>query len=355
MHRGQSFTSHVDAILREAKKRVEGLQPQTVFFGGGTPTLLPKKELSRLLDGLNKITGFRDSALEVSMEANPESFKEDVANTIREGGVNRISIGVQSLQETVLRAYDRAHGPEEALRALALARKIFPRFNADLIFGFPGQNPDSFFHDLKSILSFQPDHLSCYELTYEPGTPLTQKKNRGKWTAENPDLCEELFLETALICKSAGLLRYEISNYARPGRACLHNLAAWRSLPYIGLGAGAASWSKGVRRQNLLRPEEYEKAIFGDKDPIGFRETPNAETILFDLLMMGLRLTSEGVSLERIKKISGMNPLKEHPDILKKFQRNGWLSISSTTLKVTAKGMLLLDSLLEELMPKTSV
>jgi len=354
-YRGQSFTRYVDALLQEAEKRVANLNPQTVFLGGGTPSLLPAEELARLLSSLDEITGFRNSAIEVSMEANPESLDFETATAARKGGVNRISIGVQSLQTDVLRAYERAHSPEVALQALQMAREIFPRMNADLIFGFPGQNPDTFFSDLNQVLAENPDHLSCYELTYEPGTPLTRKKDAGKWQAEDPDLCEKLFLETAVVCKDNGLFRYEISNYAKPGEACLHNLAAWRSFPYLGIGAGASSWWEGSRRQNLLNPQDYENAVFQNDDPCGFEEKPNNETILFDLVMMGLRLPEEGVSLARIGEQSGLDLFQIHGPLLSDFEKKGWLVITETHVRVTSAGMLLLDTMLEQLLPKASV
>lgn len=338
-------------MLQEASLRATALNPQTVFIGGGTPTLLPGDLLTELLEELHRVTGFRDSAHEVTIEANPESFDDARAHAAAEGGVNRVSLGVQSLRPEVLEAYDRVHSGEQALESLARARRLFPRFNADLIFAFPGQDPASWERDLGAVLAHEPGHVSCYELSYEPGTALTRLRDVGRWREEDPDLCEELYLRTGEILAEHSYCRYEISNFARPGERCLHNLAAWRNLSYIGIGAGAAGWHAGIRRKNLERPEAYQLAIESGQDPVGEQEEPGAHTILFDHLMMGLRLVDEGVSRARVRAACGIDPVDHFADALAAMRDDDWVLWDDRRLVTTDRGALLLDSVLTRLLP----
>jgi len=350
---------HVDALLREAKSRIVDLRPQTVFFGGGTPSILEPFLLMELLDGLDDICGFRDSALEVTMEANPESLDDATAKAAYEGGVDRISIGFQSLQEDVLRAYDRVHSPQDSICAFHAARNAgIKRINIDLIFAYPGQDPAQWFADLEKVHALHPDHLSCYELAYEPGTALTRLKDVGRWQAEDPDLCFELFVETRARNEAGGFAAYEVSAFAKPGEQSLHNLTYWRNLEYVGIGAGAAGWHRGVRRKNIERPEEYEAAVFAGQDPVGESENSSPETILFDALMMGLRLPKEGVDLARLRRISGLDLEKLHGPLLAELQQEQMVEVlkgrcgGAKTLRTTQQGFLLLDDILQRFLPK---
>lgn len=352
---GQDLESYVDALLTEAQLRAEGLHPQTVFIGGGTPSFLPAELLARLLEELHAITGFREHALEVTMEANPESFDEERAQAASHGGVNRISVGVQSLRPEVLQAYDRVHSGEQALEALARAKRYFPRWSADLIFAFPGQDPDSWQRDLQQVLATEPGHVSCYELSYEPGTALTRLRDAGRWQAEDVDLCEQLYRQTGSILQDHGYRRYETSNFARAGETCLHNLAAWRNLSYLGIGAGAAGWHDGRRRKNLERPEAYQAAIASQQDPVGESERPSAQTILFDSLMMGLRLVHEGVDRARVIAACGMDPVESHRASLEQLRADGLVEWDAQRVRTTEQGALLLDTVLGKLLPGESV
>lgn len=307
--------------------------------------------LAELLSELDRITGFRESAHEVTIEANPESFDEARAHAAVDGGVNRVSLGVQSLRPEVLAAYDRVHSGEEALAALARARELFPRFNADLIFAFPGQDPVSWERDLRAVLATEPGHVSCYELSYEPGTALTRLRDVGRWQAEDPDLCEQLYLRTGSILNEHGYQRYETSNFAQPGERCLHNLAAWRNLDYLGIGAGAAGWRQGIRRKNLERPDAYQQAIEDGRDPVGEQEQPVATTILFDHLMMGLRLVDEGVDRQRVRASCGIDPVEHFATPLEEMRDEGWVVWDDAHLRTTERGALLLDSVLTRLLP----
>lgn len=353
---GQDLARHVDAILAEARARAAGLAPQTVFFGGGTPSFLPAGELARLLAGLDAITGFRASATEVTLEANPESFDAGRAAACRDGGVTRISLGVQSLRAEVLAAYDRVHDADAARRAFATARDAgFARVNCDLIFAFPGQDPRAWREDLREVIGWGPEHLSCYELAYEPGTALTRLRDAGRWRAEENERCRELFDVTESLCADHGYGAYEVSAFARPGEASRHNLAYWRSLEWVGVGAGAASWRGGERRRNLARPDEYEAALARGEDPAGEREAPAPATRLFDALMMGLRLREEGVSHARLARRTGLDPERACGPAWSDLHAEGQLETggagAARFTRATPRGLRFLDDALVRLAP----
>ncbi len=352
----QDLAAHVEAILQEASLRAQDLAPQTVFFGGGTPTLLGAQHLARLLDGLEEITGFRQSAGEVTMEANPESLSAEVAAAILQGGVDRLSIGVQSLNNEVLAAYDRVHDAKEALAAYARARESgFRRINLDLIYAFPGQDPQQWVDTLHTVHELGPEHLSCYELSYEPGTSLTRLRDLGRWQEEDPERCAALFDLTREQNAAAGYHSYEVSAFAQPGEECRHNLAYWRSLDYVGLGAGAASWRQGVRSMNLAKPEDYERVMGEGRRPLAQQEETLPDMRVFDHLMMGLRLEREGVSVERMKRQCGSDAVDAILPRLHEFVARDllrvWQDQEGQRFCTTARGLRMLDTLLQELLP----
>ncbi len=302
-----------------------------------------------LLDGLHEITGFRETAHEVTLEANPESFSESFARAALNAGCNRVSLGVQSFQPDVLAAFDRLHSAEEAKNAFAIARSVgFSRINLDFIYAFPGQDPRKWESDLAEAIKLDPEHLSCYELAYEPGTALTRLRDSGRWTEEGPEACKQLFLSTREKLAEAGYLHYEVSNYAKRGEKCLHNLASWRSLDYVGLGAGAASWRNGCRSKNLHDPKEYQRAIDGFSE----LEMRGPEEALFDHMLMGLRLPGEGVSRARAIRQTGIDPVEHWRELFQGYSEKGWLNITSTSVCVTTRGLLLLDTILGQMLPE---
>ena len=224
-----------------------------------------------------------------------------------------------------------------------------------MIYAFPGQQPEVFFSDLDKLLTYAPSHFSCYELSYEPGTPLTKKRNAGKWTPEDPDLCEKLFLETRNFFSQHHYSHYEVSSFAQENSPCWHNVSTWRMLDCVGLGAGAVGWKTGVRQKNILRPEKYESTIFQRGSAVFEEEKPTRKTVLFDLFMMGLRMPLEGVSVQRAKRLTGLDPLRIYAKELAALQKKGLLQANAEQIRVTPKGLLLLDTILQSFLPTQSV
>lgn len=247
---GHDVDATITDLLDEARVRAP-TRPPTVFLGGGTPSLLDEDQLTRLLDGLHAITGFRDSAVEVTAECNPESFDESKARRLLELGVTRLSIGLQSLRAEVLEEFGRAHSPEEGLAAVRAARAAGVRhLNVDLIYAVPGQTVEQWRADLAAVLELGTEHLSAYELTFEEDTPFARWLDEGRIVRPPEDDQLSMFRLTREMTAAAGYEAYEISNFARPGEACRHNENYWRNGPYVGIGPSAVGKLGHRRRGN---------------------------------------------------------------------------------------------------------
>ncbi|MBK9386683.1 MAG: radical SAM family heme chaperone HemW [Planctomycetes bacterium] len=283
-------TRYLDAMLREAEMR--GVRsPRTVFFGGGTPSLVPAGELRRFLRELDARTGYRASAEEFTVEANPESLTGEFLEVALEGGVSRVSLGVQALDEPTLRFFGRAHDSGRALEAIGTARRAgVPALNIDLIQGAPVQTRAAWEAGLERILQERPEHLSAYDLLYEPGTALGTLHEKGKLEATDDRDRAASFLWNQRRLRAEGYRPYEVSAFAQPGFECRHNLIYWRNEPYVGLGAGAASYRQGFRSINAKEPRRYVAEV----EATG-RATTSSERLrplrrAAETLMMALRL-----------------------------------------------------------------
>lgn len=337
----------IERLLVEAARRVSGLEPATVFLGGGTPTLLQAEELRRLLSGLDRITGFRESAREVTVEANPESVDGDRTSALLEGGASRLSIGVQSFRPEVLRLYERVHTPEDAIRAFQVARRAgFGRISLDLIFGHPEHAEDAWRQDLDRALGLGPEHLACYELAYEEGTGVTRLRDAGRWSPVEQEAALALWEIARVRCADAGLSHYEVSNFAKPGEECLHNLTYWRDEPYVGIGPGASSWTGATRLRNLDDPKSWQAAIDQGTLPYALVERPTPHQRVAEVLMVGLRLLEEGVTWRRLDAGSGLNCRSLLAEPIEALQKDGLLVLTPNGIGLSAHGRPLLDTVL---------
>ncbi len=288
---------YAEALAREADLAAWGWAGEridTVFFGGGTPTRLAAMDLVRVLDHLREVFAVASDA-EITIEANPDTVDEEKLRTLREAGFNRLSIGAQSFDPAVLESLERVHPPEAVRAAFAAARRGgFDDVNLDLIFGAQGETLDSWRSTLQEAVALAPEHVSAYALTVEPNTPLGRQVAASARPAPDGDLQADMFALACDVLRDAGFEHYEVSNWARPGRECRHNLGYWRREPYLGLGAGAHSYRDGRRWWNLRPPEQYLASVEAGKLPAGGKEHLTVGDMHLEDVFLRLR-TREGL------------------------------------------------------------
>lgn len=304
------------ALLRELElwsERAANRRLETVFIGGGTPSLLEGEQIARLLDAARRCFDIAADT-EITLEANPESVSEARMRGYRAAGVNRVSMGVQSLDADELRFLDRLHSAERAEQALSEIRSAgFDNVNLDLIYGLPKQRFETWRTTLEQVAAWRPEHLSCYALTVEDGTPLAARVAAGAVVEADPDVVAEISTWTAARLAEAGYEHYETSNYALPGRECRHNLNYWRCGDYIGVGPGAHGCVDGRRYSVVRRPAAYIRALATHTAGPDGLPSPAIEEVeavtdrdaVIDALTLGLRLR-EGVDESRLRE--------RHPD-----------------------------------------
>lgn len=280
---------------------------RTLYVGGGTPTVLPPADLAALIEDLRRAAALPAGA-EVTVEANPGTVDQASLHDLRRSGVSRLSLGVQSFDDRLLRLLGRIHSAGEAVQAVRDARAAgFDNLNLDLMLGLPRQGLQEWQESVERALDLVPEHLSLYALTVEEGTPLAERIERGVLPAPDDDLAAGMYEWAEERLAQAGYAHYEISNWARPGHACQHNLVYWRNEPYVGLGAGAHSWWGHVRRANLRAPQAYIEALAGGRLPVAEEEAIGQRLEMAETVMMGLRLLEEGVSLARFEARFGVS------------------------------------------------
>lgn len=341
--RGRAVTKpYLDALYLEIERRASW-QPRTIFFGGGTPSILEPDEITELLDRLDALTGFRGATEEISFECNPESLTQEKARALRDGGVNRISIGMQSFRPEILKFYDRAHDATTARNAFRFAREAgFDSINLDLIFGAPGQTLEQWEEDLAEGLKLEPDHIAAYDLIFEEGTVLQRMKLLGRTAPNAEELQAQMYKRTMQIVEGAGLRRYETSNYARPGKECRHNINYWKNAEYIGLGAGAVSYVGGARWKNPAAPQAYIDAVLGGEAMREEEERLAPREKLGETMMLRLRLR-EGVSRAEVAAQTGFDPGIEFKEELLSLESDGLVRTSADRIELTPHGLLLGD------------
>jgi oxygen-independent coproporphyrinogen-3 oxidase len=316
------FNSHVrtdideeawtDAFLRELNALAPQMNPDrfrlgSIFFGGGTPSLMPPTLVSALIREAKSLWSSEPN-LEISLEANPNTFDQGRFVALRHAGINRLSLGIQSLQAEELQFLKRTHSARQAQQAMQCAQTLFPRYSFDLIYGLPQQRLETWQDTLSETLAFQPTHLSCYQLTFEPGTPFYQRFQKGE-LAYPPDEDALLFFHTTRrLLRRSGLIQYETSNYAKDDHQCAHNLIYWRSQAYLGIGPGAAGrWQQQdgrLAQANERIPEVWLRSVQEKGNGIQKLSPLSADEIFREWLMMGLRL-KEGINLNTIRHLTG--------------------------------------------------
>ncbi len=327
----------------------------TVFFGGGTPSLLPLNDLAMVLTALSDSFALTPDA-EITLEANPGTVSRAYLEGLRELGVNRLSFGVQSSHPHELRLLDRLHLFGDAAQAVSWARSAgFDDVNLDLIFALPHQTLDLWRQTVERTLGLGPDHVSAYALSLEHGTPMRAWVHRGLLPMPDPDLAADMYLLADELLMRNGFVQYEISNWSRPGHACRHNLQYWRNLPYLGFGAGAHGYAHGQRYSNVLAPSAYIERLNAGS-PTTFPLSPalqQSTTIerddeIGETMMMGLRLTDEGVALAAFAQRFGQ-PLDERfGREIRQLTARGLVEITDGRLRLTRDGRLLGNQVFRE-------
>jgi oxygen-independent coproporphyrinogen-3 oxidase len=319
---------------------------ESVFFGGGTPSLMPPALVEALLGEAERLWGFAPG-IEITLEANPSSVEASKFADLARAGVNRVSLGLQALDDEALRFLGRLHTVEESLKALATAQAHFSRVTFDLIYARPGHTPEAWERELARALAFGTGHLSLYQLTIEPGTRFATMVRQGQFTPLDDDCAADLFALTREQT-AAGLPAYEVSNHARPGEESRHNLAYWRYHDYVGIGPGAHGRRSATATVRHRKPENWLEAIaahghgLAEHRPLGPAEQAS------EALLMGLRL-AEGIDLAALAARFGMAPadLVDAPAVAA-LARQGLLAQTGPRLAVTPAGMPVLDALLGE-------
>jgi len=325
-----------------------GRRLSSIFFGGGTPSLMPPDIVGALIDAATR--HWRPTSdIEITLEANPSSVEAARFADLAAAGVNRVSLGLQSLENEALHFLGRAHDVREGLAALEVAQSTFGRVNFDLIYARPDQSLADWESELARGLSFGTDHLSLYQLTIEPGTRFATLVAQGKLNPADPDHAADLYEQTQAMTAAAGIRAYEISNHARPGQESRHNLTYWRYGDYVGVGPGAHGRRDGLATLRHRKPENWMSAVTRNGHGLQGEEPLDGRDRAREALLMGLRL-AEGVDLDRIARLSGL-PVDMLVDrhAVTRIAGHGMIRQDGQRLRIDPAGMLLLDAILPEI------
>lgn len=350
------FNSHVraavdqeawrDALLADLAHEAAALPGRrlgSIFFGGGTPSLMPPTTVAAVIEAATAAWAPLPD-LEVTLEANPSSVEAARFADLAAAGVNRVSLGLQALDDAALHFLGRAHDVAEALGALDVAQRHFARVSTDLIYARPDQSLAAWERELRQALGFGTEHLSLYQLTIEPGTRFHTEAAAGRLTIPDGDAAADLFEATRAITAAAGLPAYEVSNHARPGAESRHNLAYWRYRDYAGVGPGAHGRRQASATQRHRKPENWLGAVARNGHGLVSEEPLAPEARAREALLMGLRL-AEGVDLTRVARVTGL-AVEAIVDAGAIASLSGLIARDGERLRVTEAGILLLDSIL---------
>lgn len=344
----EGYCRALEREIRSAKYELRNLT--TLYFGGGTPTILEPKRISDIMSVLRRKTAFGQEA-EVTIEANPETVDLVKLRALRDTGFNRLSLGVQSFNDECLEFLGRVHDGKRARQAFEQARQAgFENVGIDLIYGIPGQGLDRWKDELRMAVALGPEHISAYSLAYEPGTEFTAWRDSGRIAPCQDDLEAEMFLAAIDVLGQAGYQHYEVSNFAKPDLRSRHNMNYWLCGDYLGFGAGAHSHLAGRRWANMKSPEDYALNVEKGGSTVDFEEELSKEQRIFEAIFLGLRMV-EGIGLEEFTAKWGKSPLDFRPETWKNLIAGGMAIMAGPDLRLTTKGLLIADVLLSEFAP----
>ncbi len=340
----ENWQSALEKELKRLYGQTEGRPLKTIFFGGGTPSLMHPKTVEHVIQTAQKLWGFTPN-IEITLEANPNSVEAERFKAFRQAGINRISVGIQALNDHALKALGRQHNAIEAIQAIEVACHTFDRVSFDLIYGRPGQTLADWQAELNEALQFGTTHLSLYQLTIEPGTAFATLYQRGELVLPHDDVLADMYEFTQITMNNHNMPAYEVSNHALAGHESQHNLTYWRYEDYVGVGPGAHGRltmnEKKYAMKQKRAPESWYQAV-----QQGCGDDEIVELTLFEqsqeVLMMGLRL-QEGVSLDRVKHAINL-------DKMRVLENSGFLTSVGDKIQCTPQGRACLNAVLKELM-----
>ena len=322
----------------------------TVFFGGGTPSMLSPEEIGGIIARLKEFYEFAPD-VEITMECNPGALNREWLEGYRAAGINRLSFGVQSFDDDELRFLTRIHTAEEAERNIRLVRSVFDNVSLDLIFALPGQRLEGWMENLRRGVDLGTDHISAYALIFEEGTPLNAMRLKGRVAPAENDLEGEMYERTVEYLASAGLAQYETSNYARPGFACRHNIAYWERRPYDAFGPSAHSFSNeaeyGVRRANVSSLSAWLTALESDSSPVVSVERLTRIEAIEEIVLLGLRYS--GIDLRMLEPVAGGELQGVAPRTVGMMLDQGYAAMTPERLILTGEGSIFADRLALEI------
>lgn len=357
------FNSHVnehvdqnewrEALLQDLAyvgNQTKGRRLTSVFFGGGTPSLMPPKTTQALIDALSTYWEL-DAHLEISLEGNPNSIEVDKYRAFKSAGINRVSVGIQSLRQPSLSFLGRLHTSSESKRALEITRSLFDKSSFDLIYALPGQTLKEWEAELKDALELAQGHLSLYQLIIEPGTAFFTRHQRGEFSLPAEDVSADMFSLTTQIMQEHGYEHYEVSNFAKPSHRCRHNLTYWHYDDYVCVGPGAHGRvnleGKKYAVRNHRAPDVYLEHVRKNGHGQKLSESITQSDQIIEHLMMNLRL-NDGISIRDFHQKHGVDLVSLWPDsLLQSLKRESLISYSASTFRVTPEGMIKLDGILK--------
>lgn len=347
-----------DLILEEAQQGAvwHSRQVETIYIGGGTPSVVPAEMMDSLL--LHLLSPLQlDHMTEFTSEANPGTITESWLNVMMKHGMNRLSMGMQAYQERLLQLLGRIHHHQQVVSSVKMARHAgIRRISLDLMFGLPMQTMADWTETLQHAISLEPEHISCYGLILEEGTPLWQDVQNGKLAMPEVELERDMYDAALSILKDAGYTSYELSNFSRPGEECRHNVGYWTGVPYRGLGMSASSmdWTEDhdspcIRWNNPVSPETYHDQVLSSSSVLPNMERISRKDAMFEFFMLGLRMT-RGVSLSQFRHRFGVSADSVYGKKISRLTADGWLIQTGDMLQLTRKGMDMQNSVLVEMM-----
>jgi oxygen-independent coproporphyrinogen-3 oxidase len=342
---------YAEAILREldgARGDFAGRRAVSIYFGGGTPGLWEAAEVARVIAGVR--AAFPTEDPEITVEANPEDLPLQHLVHLREAGVNRLSIGVQSLVPRHLHALGRVHGAGEAERAVEDARAAgFENLSLDLMFALPAQTLTELEHDLAGVIALGPEHVSVYNLTVEERTPFGAMKRDGLLAVPEDSVAAEMYERVIARLSASGYAHYEVSSFARAGRRAVHNTLYWTSGEYLGLGSSASSFRRtpdgdggGLRSTNLASVDRWLAAVESGGSAVELRDERTRDAVEREAVWLGLRLL-DGLDLAAHTRLHGIDPLARHRDEIARLEREGLVEVTGDRLRLTRRGLLFAD------------